>query len=102
MPFADVYAGLPVLVTGHTGFKGSWLAIWLKELGADVAGFSLPHPPTVPANFEVCRLGGQIEGVTGDVRDHDALPMRSAASARALSFIWRRNRWCWQPTASRK
>ena len=73
MPFADVYAGLPVLVTGHTGFKGSWLAIWLKELGADVAGFSLPHPPTVPANFEVCRLGGQIEEVAGDVRDYDAL-----------------------------
>ncbi len=73
MPFADSYAGLPVLITGHTGFKGSWLAIWLKKLGAEVAGFSLPHPPTTPSNFEVCRLEGQVEGVAGDVRDYDAL-----------------------------
>lgn len=73
MPFAGVYTGLPVLVTGHSGFKGSWLAIWLKELGADVFGFSLPDPPTVPGNFEVCRLEGQIAGVRGDVRDYDAL-----------------------------
>ena len=39
--FNSVYKGKRVLVTGHTGFKGSWLAIWLKELGADVIGYSL-------------------------------------------------------------
>lgn len=73
MPFANVYAGLPVLVTGHTGFKGSWLAIWLKELGADVVGFSRPELPGAPRNFEICGLDEQLTNVDGDVRDYEAL-----------------------------
>jgi CDP-glucose 4,6-dehydratase len=73
MPFADVYTGLPVLVTGHTGFKGAWLSIWLKEMGAEVVGFSLPELPTTPSNFNVCRLGEQVTGIQGDVRDYEAL-----------------------------
>jgi CDP-glucose 4,6-dehydratase len=86
MSFANVYDGLPVLVTGHTGFKGSWLAIWLKELGAEVTGFSLPDPPTTPSNYEVCRLDGQLDDVRGDVRDLEALSATIAHSRPRLIF----------------
>jgi CDP-glucose 4,6-dehydratase len=61
-----------VLVTGHTGFKGSWLAEWLLMLDAKVCGFSLP-PPTNPSLFEQLALEGRIDHNTGDVRDIDAL-----------------------------
>lgn len=64
--FKRIYEGKTVLVTGHTGFKGSWLSIWLKELGANVIGYSLP-PPTSPSNFQVCRLSEQIVHLTGDI-----------------------------------
>ena len=66
--FNGIFAGLPVLVTGHTGFKGSWLSIWLRELGARVIGYSLPEPPSVPSNFEVCCLGERMVDMRGDVR----------------------------------
>ncbi len=59
-------------MTGHTGFKGSWLSIWLKELGANVIGYSL-DPPTSPSNFKVCNLQDHITHVCGDVRDIDLL-----------------------------
>jgi CDP-glucose 4,6-dehydratase len=68
-PFAGTYAGLPVLVTGHTGFKGSWLVTWLLELGAQVIGYSHAEPPTRPSNFIVSRLGDRITDVRGDIRD---------------------------------
>lgn len=73
MAFANVYDGLPVLVTGHTGFKGSWLSVWLRELGAEVTGFSLPELPTAPSNYEVCRLAEKVTDVRGDVRDLGAV-----------------------------
>lgn len=66
--FANRYAGQTVLITGHTGFKGAWLAHWLKQLGAKVVGYALP-PPTVPSVFETSRLDRQIESIEGDVRD---------------------------------
>jgi CDP-glucose 4,6-dehydratase len=86
MPFANVYDGLPVLVTGHTGFKGSWLSIWLRELGADVTGFSLPEMPTAPSNYGVCRLGDRLADVRGDVRDLDAVRAVIAAHRPQLIF----------------
>ena len=64
--FAKSYRGRTVLITGHTGFKGSWLAMWLHALGAKVIGYSLP-PPSEPAHFPVLNLG--IESINGDVRD---------------------------------
>src|SRR5437899_8530111 len=70
--FDGGFSGMPVLVTGHTGFKGSWLSLWLKELGAEVTGYSL-DPPTVPNNFQLCRLDKKIRDVRGDVRDLDGL-----------------------------
>ena len=70
--FGEIYKNKKVLVTGHTGFKGSWLAIWLKELGADVIGYSL-DPPGAPNNFQASRLEEKISHVHGDILDPDRL-----------------------------
>jgi CDP-glucose 4,6-dehydratase len=64
--FGDVYRGRRVLLTGHTGFKGSWLALWLQELGAEVCGYALP-PPTDPSHFALLELNMRSE--LGDIRD---------------------------------
>ena len=60
--------GKKVLITGHTGFKGSWLALWLKNLGADVCGYAL-SPASEPNLFANLELDKQINSVIGDVRD---------------------------------
>ena len=65
--FGGIYAGKRVLVTGHTGFKGSWLALWLHELGAEVAGFALP-PCTDPSHFDLIGLDKLIHHTEGDIR----------------------------------
>ncbi len=72
MSFADTYRGKRVLVTGHTGFKGSWLCEWLLSLGADVTGFALA-PATTPALFDQLGLSGRLRHVLGDVRDLSAV-----------------------------
>jgi CDP-glucose 4,6-dehydratase len=69
---AGAYKGRSVLVTGHTGFKGSWLTTWLLELGADVVGYSLEQAPTDPSNFVISDLARHITDVRGDIRDYDA------------------------------
>ena len=70
--FADVYRGRRVLVTGHTGFKGAWLVLWLRHLGAEVSGFS-DRVPTSPAMFDLLDLSGRIDHHVGDIRDRDRL-----------------------------
>ncbi|OAA93670.1 CDP-glucose 4,6-dehydratase [Clostridium coskatii] len=70
--FNNVYDGKRVLVTGHTGFKGSWLSIWLKKIGAKVIGYSL-ESPTEPSMFKVCKLGTEITSIIGDIRDYSKL-----------------------------
>lgn len=70
--FGGIYSGKRVLVTGHTGFKGSWLCTWLLQLGAQVAGFSL-DVPTIPAMFEVMGLLEKITHFRGDIRDLNCL-----------------------------
>ena len=65
--FANIYSGRRVLVTGHTGFKGSWLALWLKHLGAEVAGYSLDVPSS-PANFDLLGLERRVQHYVGDIR----------------------------------
>lgn len=62
------WQGRRVFLTGHTGFKGSWLALWLSKLGAQVRGYSL-GPPTEPNLFHLTSLNTVIEDVRGDVRD---------------------------------
>lgn len=66
------WQGKKVFVTGHTGFKGSWLCLWLDSLGAEVTGFAL-SPPTQPSLFALCRVSERMHSVEGDVRDAAAL-----------------------------
>ena len=70
--FGGVYRGRRVLVTGHTGFKGSWLSEWLLLVGADVTGLALP-PATKPALFDELGLAGRMRHVVCDVRDLTAV-----------------------------
>jgi CDP-glucose 4,6-dehydratase len=62
------WQGKKVLVTGHTGFKGSWLCLWLQQLGAQITGFSLA-PPTTPSLYEQARVAENMDSVIGDIRD---------------------------------
>lgn len=68
--FNNIYKDKVVLVTGHTGFKGSWLSLWLKELGANVIGYAL-EPPTKPNHFELLKLN--ITSIIDDIRDRKRL-----------------------------
>ena len=70
--FNNVFEAKTVLVTGHTGFKGSWLSIWLRELGAEVIGYAL-EPYTEKDNFAVAKVGNKIRSHIGDIRDYDKL-----------------------------
>lgn len=83
--FSGAYQGRRVLVTGHTGFKGSWLTSWLLKLGAHVVGFS-KDVPTKPAMFEELRLADRIKHVEGDVRDLDTL--RRLIAAERPDFVF--------------
>lgn len=83
-PFGDVWRGRRVLVTGHTGFKGAWLATWLLELGADVTGLAL-DPPTSPSAFGLLGLADDVRDLRVDVRDASAV--REAVAAHRPSVV---------------
>lgn len=70
--FQKAYQGKTVLITGHTGFKGSWLAIWLLKLGAKVVGYSL-DPYTTRDHFVVSHLADKMVDIRGDIRDLKSL-----------------------------
>lgn len=70
--FNDIYRGKRVLITGHTGFKGSWLSLLLNEMGADVYGFAL-EPPTSPSLYKEAKIDELVTSYIGDVRDLDYL-----------------------------
>jgi CDP-glucose 4,6-dehydratase len=74
------WRGRRVLLTGQTGFKGAWLALWLQSLGASVTGFSAATP-TRPSLFELARVGKEMDSIEGDVRDHEAVASALAAAA---------------------
>ncbi len=65
---SNFWQGKKVFITGHTGFKGSWLSLWLQLLGAEVLGYSLPAP-TEPSLFELASVGKGMTSAIGDVRD---------------------------------
>lgn len=66
------WQGRRVFITGHTGFKGSWLCLWLSALGAEVTGYAL-QPPTEPSLFELCKVDELVKSIIGDVRDGEKL-----------------------------
>jgi CDP-glucose 4,6-dehydratase len=68
----DFWQGKRVFLTGHTGFKGSWLSLWLFSLGAKVRGYSL-NPPTTPSLFNEAKVDSLIDSYIGDIRDQDTL-----------------------------
>jgi len=76
----EFWSGKKVFLTGHTGFKGSWLSLWLQQLGAEVTGYAL-QPPTNPSLFEVANIAQGMRSIIGDIRDAEALnkAMRDAA-----------------------
>ncbi len=69
---ADFFSGKKVFITGHTGFKGSWLCLWLHAIGAKVTGYAL-EPPTDPSLFELCKIDELVHSTIADVRDGGAL-----------------------------
>lgn len=85
MAFAEAYRGKRVFLTGHTGFKGSWLAEWLLALGAEVTGYALP-PNTEPALFVQLGLAARLQHTTADVRDLARL--REAVAAARPDFVF--------------
>lgn len=64
----DFWRGKRVFLTGHTGFKGSWMSLWLQSLGAELTGFAL-QPPTQPSLFEEAQVGKGMRSIIGDIRD---------------------------------
>jgi CDP-glucose 4,6-dehydratase len=71
------WSGRRVLLTGHTGFKGAWMALWLQSLGAQVTGFA-DKVPTEPSLYELARVEEGMESVVGDIRDADAVAAAAA------------------------
>lgn len=83
---ADFWRGKRVFVTGHTGFKGGWLSLWLQSLGAEVHGYALP-PPTDPGLFDVARIGETLASSTfADIRDQGQLAAALAAARPEIVF----------------
>jgi CDP-glucose 4,6-dehydratase len=72
MPDRSFWEGRQVFVTGHTGFKGSWLSLWLETLGATVTGYAL-DPPTHPNLYEQASVAGHIHSICADIRDFQRL-----------------------------
>jgi CDP-glucose 4,6-dehydratase len=79
------WQGKKVFLTGHTGFKGSWMSLWLERLGADVTGYSL-SPPTSPSLFETASVASGIQSITGDVSDFPHLKQAIADSQPEIVF----------------
>lgn len=82
---AEAFSSKKVLVTGHTGFKGSWLSLWLSELGAEVSGFALA-PEYDRSHFELLGLEDHIQHIVGDLRD--ANQIRAACERTQPEFVF--------------
>ncbi len=81
---AKFWMGKRVFITGHTGFKGAWLCTWLKELGADVTGYSLPAEDL--SIFRDCRLDQCVRSIEGDIRNFEQVRRAMEAAAPEVVF----------------
>ena len=68
----STFSGKKVLVTGHTGFKGSWLTLWLEQIGAKVVGFGL-EPATSPSLFNITKGSDRLKDIRGDIRNQESV-----------------------------
>lgn len=82
---ASFWQGKRVFITGHTGFKGSWLTLWLQSMGAVLKGFSL-NPPTEPSLYESASVDNLIDSTIGDIRNFDQLHTAIAAFKPEIVF----------------
>ena len=87
--FSGIFKNKTVLVTGHTGFQGTWLSLWLKSLGSNVIGYAL-EPPTQPSLFETLSLERDIKHIIGDLRDKENYLILLTKINRKLFFILER------------
>ena len=85
--FNNIYKNKKVLITGHTGFKGSWLSMWLLNLGADLVGYS-NEIPTNPSHFSALELQNKINHNIGDIRDYKNLKMAMIIFNKFRFFIF--------------
>ena len=93
MPFHNVFANKKVFLTGHTGFKGSWLATWLTLLGAEVTGYALPTEHE-DAHFRLLGLASRMRHIEADIRDERRLFAAVENAAPDFVFHLAASRWC--------
>lgn len=99
---SNFWRGKRVFLTGHTGFKGGGLSLWLQSMGAEVYGYAL-RPPTETNLFEVAEVAkGMASSVIADIRDADKLRQAMQSAHPEIISIWQRNRWCVTPTLDRQ
>ena len=89
------WAGRQVVLTGHTGFKGAWLTLWLQRLGAQVGALAL-MPDTVPSLYALAAIRPERE-IIADLREPQPIADLLAAARPTWSSIWQRKRWCGAP-----
>ena len=89
MKFSNIFNGKKVIVTGHTGFKGSWLSLWLNSLGAKVIGLSI-NIPSNPSHFKAIKLQNKIKHIKMDIRNLKMLKKDLPNEGKSfLKYMWK-------------